>query len=148
MGALHFTLEVVGLSHLRNPFQQGISDFGQPQPSQVFWIKVRNSHAAAGREDHGTSRTQHLDILLDRQDEVLALIPACASDRSYRVTGHVYITVNYFSLKWISALHYIISTAKSLGWNTFCAKNITDRKTFSQNYFPITDTEFRIFRIN
>ena len=31
---------------------------------------------------------------------------------------------------------------------TFGAKNITDRKKFSRNYFPITDTEFRIFRIN
>ena len=31
---------------------------------------------------------------------------------------------------------------------TFCDKNITDRKKISRNYFPITDTEFRIFRIN
>ena len=32
--------------------------------------------------------------------------------------------------------------------NTFCAKNTTDKKKFSRNYFPITDAEFRIFRIN
>ena len=35
-----------------------------------------------------------------------------------------------------------------LSSHTLCAKNITDRKHLSRNYFPITDTEFRIFPIN